>query len=253
MGLLGAVPTAPLWADQDRAEVESSALYLLGHYGAKFINNADANSYFGNGGFNNQAYQVYGGHLGFQFNRLVALEASVDVGPFRNFNALYTAGPVTGTVQTDWNLLTYSLTPALTWAGTTRHNASYVHFLGLRLGLAALRNNITDTRPGVPGGISNDQQAFDFGVLLRTSFIAADHFSVGVEGGYDWTRFNNATAPGGSNTANLDFSGPHVDVVLGLWSNPPMRATAITPSTTTSKAYETAASDKDAVAEAFDW
>lgn len=222
LGMLTGLFMANL-AQAERVVERTSALYLLGHYGGKMVDSADANTYFGTGAFSSQIYQQFGAHVGFQFGDMLALEGSIDVGPYRNFRSLYSGpGSVTGTVTTDWNLLTYSVTPALSWAGATAHG-SYVNLIGIRLGLAALRNNITDSRPGAPGNISQDLQAFDYGVIVRSEIIASDHFSIGLEGGYDWTRFNNATNPSGNGNSNLDFSGPHASVVVGLWSNAPVK------------------------------
>jgi hypothetical protein len=84
-------------------------------------------------------------------------------------------------------------------------------------------------------------QAFDLGVVLRSSVIASRHLSVGVELGYDWTVFNSLSTSNGQGAydpppnpdrdvsgnghngdqAHLDFSGPHVALVIGLWTGMP--------------------------------
>lgn len=217
-----------------------NAIYLLGAFDGKMLTNQDANNYFNlpGGQLGPQGYPSFHGHLGFQFQRWMALEASAQFGPVRKHDIFYENGPFTTRhVTTQWSLTTYSLTPGVTWAGE-----GWLSFLGVRVGQANLAGRVDDDAFGTSGGYDQSAQTYDVGVVLRTQAIFIDHISLGLELGYDWTMFNNITNKNGEGTYNpahspernistlghngdqttLDFSGGHIALVIGLWSNPPV-------------------------------
>ena len=222
------------------AAEENNAIYLLAGLDGKMLTNQDANNYFNlpGGQLGPQGYPSFIGHLGFQFRRWVALEASANLGPVRQNDITYNNGFFnTRHIVTSWTVNTYSLTPAITWAGD-----GWVNLLGVRLGQANLVGKVNDDAFGINGSYDQSAQTYDIGVVLRSSMIAVDHISIGLEAGYDWTMFNNITNKNGQGSydpvhspernvsgvghggdqTTLDFSGGHVAVVIGLWSNPPV-------------------------------
>lgn len=217
-----------------------SALYLLGGIDGKMLTNQDANNYFNldNGQLGPQGYGSPVAHLGFQFERWFAIEASADLGPVRTNDVSYQNG-ILGTTRhivTRWALSTYSITPGVTWVGR-----GFVNMLGLRIGQANLSGHVQDDAYGSTGSYDQEAQAYDGGVVFRSSQIMAGHVSIGLEFGYDWTMFNNISNKNGSGSygpahspernvsgsghngdqTTLDFSGGHVALTLGLWSNAP--------------------------------
>lgn len=224
---------AGLHADTD------SAVYLLAAGDAKLLTNSDANNYFATkpGQIAAQGYGDGDVRLGLQFGRWAALEASFNMGPFRNYQVVNYASAnnafTSSNVTTNWTLYTYSLTPGVTWAGP-----GFVNFLGIRFGVANLGGHVNDVSGGADGSYDQYATTPDIGVLFRTSSIFVDHISVGLELGYDYTYFNTVNndrgtgtytgITGASHNANgsatqLNFSGPHIGIVLGLWSNAPVR------------------------------
>ncbi|HTA17058.1 MAG TPA: hypothetical protein VK786_04865, partial [bacterium] len=114
-----------------RADTEStSALYLLGGVDGKLLTNTDADNYFGVPAdlLGPKGYDSPVVHLGLQIERWMAVELSGNFGPDRYNQVSYSSdgGLETRQVTTQWNLDTYSITPALTWAGP-----GFVNFLGL--------------------------------------------------------------------------------------------------------------------------
>jgi hypothetical protein len=211
------------------------ALYLVGGIDGKMLTNTDANNYFNvKDELGPQGYGSAVGHLGLQFSRYFSVEASVNGGLDRtNDLTYYNFGAPTRHVTTNWKLMTYSVTPGLTWG-----NQNLVNMLGLRFGQANLTGHIEDDAYGMNGAYDQNAQTMDYGIIFRSSTLVADHFSVGLELGYDWTVFNNiATSNGvgayqspqspdqnistfghGGDRTTLDFSGGHVAIVVGLWS-----------------------------------
>ncbi|HTB22944.1 MAG TPA: hypothetical protein VK914_09580 [bacterium] len=242
--LIGAfLLTACLAGSGLRAEETNSAMYLLAGGDAVILANSDANSYFGvkPGQIGTQGYGDGVLHLGLQFGRMAALEASFNAGPFRNYEVVnYNSNnPSLGfsQVKTNWTLLTYTLTPAITWAwpGT-------VNFLGLRLGVSSLDGKVNSTADAGDGSYDQEGTAPVIGVLARSSAIFAHHFSIGLELGYDYIVFNDVSNSKGTGTysgmngtaydttpsgqqgpkTSLNFSGPHIAITLGLWSDEPV-------------------------------
>lgn len=227
---------ALLGAGALRAE-SSSAIYLLGGIDGKMLTNQDANNYFNlDGELGPRGLPSPVVHLGFQFMRFLSLEASVSMGPTRDNTATYENG-ILGTtrkVTTRWGLTTFSFTPGVTFAG-----AGFLNMLGLRVGQANLNGRVDDEAYGLSGSYDQSAQAFDLGVIFRSSRIMMGHFSAGIEVGYDWTVFKEIKNSNGSGTyatphspernvstighngdqTELDFSGAHVAFVIGLWSN----------------------------------
>jgi hypothetical protein len=218
-------------------------VYVMGGIDGKMLTNTDANNYFNvNSEIGPQGYGSGVGHLGLQLGRYFAVEASMDGGLDRtNDLSYYNFGVRTRHVTTDWKLTTYSITPALTWAG-----GNSVNMLGLRLGQANLSGHVEDDAYGATGAYNQNAQAMDCGLIFRTSMLMAEHFSVGLEFGYDWTMFDNISTSDGSGSYNppqspernistvahngdrttLDFSGGHVALVIGLWSGSPVYSQA---------------------------
>jgi len=225
-----------------RLQAEPS-LYLMGGVDEKVLANQDANNYFNlpSGQLGPQAYPSGVVHLGMQFSRWMALEASINAGPVRDNDVTYENSffGTTRHVTTHWALTTYSVTPAITWAGPR-----YVNLLGLRLGQANLAGHVDDSAYGADGSYDQQARAFDAGVIFRTSQIMLGHLSLGFELGYDWTQFKDIQNSNGhgayssvgspehnvsdnghnGDQTTIDFSGGHVAVVLGLWSNAPARS-----------------------------
>jgi hypothetical protein len=218
----------------------SNAIYLLAGLDGKMLTNQDANNYYNlNGQLGPRGYSSGVLHLGFQFKRWMALEASANFGLNREYDVTYENGLLGATrrVTSKWSTTTYSIMPAITWA-----NADYVNVLGVRAGLANLTGHIDDSTYGFSGSYDQEAKTYDVGVLFRTSWIAVGHVSLGLELGYDWTMFRDIKNKNGSGTYEtprptennistfahngdptvLDFSGAHVAIVLGLWSNPPV-------------------------------
>jgi hypothetical protein len=217
---------------------EASSFYLLGGLDGKLLADHDTNTYFNvSDSFKPQGYPSGVVHLGYQYEKWLALEASADLGLSRTYSVSYASGLLgtTRNVSAQWGLSTYSLTPAFTWAGR-----GYAHLLGLRLGVASLNGHVDDDADGVPGSYDERSSAFDFGVLFRSSRMVSGPFSLGFELGYDWTRFSDVSTANGTgayrsvsspernisaighrgNVTALDFSGAHIAIVLGLWSEP---------------------------------
>ncbi len=114
--------------------------------------------------------------------------------------------------------------------------------LGVRVGQANLAGHVEDDAYGTTGSYDQAAQTTDIGVLFRSSQIVFDHLSIGIELGYDWTQFKDITDKNGTGAYNppqspeqnvsdighngdqttLDFSGGHVALVIGLWSNAPV-------------------------------
>jgi hypothetical protein len=229
--------TAPLAAGWLHAD---PAVYLLGGIDGKVLTNQDADNYFNLPG-GQLGPKGYGGgvvHLGVQFSRWMALEASINAGPVRDNDVTYENGffGTTRHVTARWALTTYSITPAITWAGP-----HHVNMLGLRLGQAVMAGHVNDTAYGADGSYDQEARAFDGGLIFRSSQIMLGHLSLGFEFGYDWTMFKNIQNSNGTGAyssvaspernisdighngdqTTLDFSGGHVAIVLGLWSNAP--------------------------------
>ena len=222
-----------------------SALYLLAGLDGKILTNQDANNYFNlpAGQLGPQGIPSGVVHAGFQFKQWLALEASANFGPNRSNSVDYHNGifGTTRQVTTRWGLTTYSVTPALTWAGM-----GFVNFLGLRLGLANLSGHVDDNAYGFNGSYDQSAQTYDVGLLFRSSQIYVSHVSLGLELGYDYTMFNDIKNTNGTGTyatphspernvsnvahngdqTSLDFSGGHVALVIGLWTNSPVTADA---------------------------
>jgi hypothetical protein len=225
------------------AEEANNALYLLAGGDAVLLTNTDANNYFDtkSGQIGTQGYGDGVLHLGFQFGRWAALEASFNAGPFRNYEVVNYASSNNSfhasQVKTNWTLYTYSITPAITWACP-----GLVNFLGLRLGVSQMVGQVNSVQDGFDGSYDQEATTPDIGVLLRSSAIFAHHVSIGFEMGYDYIVFNdvnnsnssgtysgmngtshNTTASGqpGAQTS-LNFSGPHIAITLGLWSDEPV-------------------------------
>jgi len=232
----GALITAALLGPQAHA---APALYLLGGVDGKMLTNTDANNYFNvNSVLGPKGYGSGVAHLGLQFDRYFAVEASVDSGLDRaNDMTYYNFGFPTRHITTDWKLTTYSVTPGLTWAS---HDS--VNMLGFRIGQANLSGHVEDDAYGANGSYDQNAQTTDYGLIFRSSTLMADHFSVGLEFGYDWTVFNNISNKNGTGSydppqspernvsttghngdqTTLDFSGGHIALVVGLWSGPPV-------------------------------
>jgi hypothetical protein len=215
------------------------AVYLLGGADAKMLTNTDVNNYFNVSGVigpQGHPSQVY--HLGVQLTPFLAIEGSLNNGLVREYDMMYENGPFTTRhVHTRWSTSTFSVTPAITFAGP-----GYVHLLGLRVGQAVLKGHVQDDAFGTTGSYDSDSTIIDYGLLFRTSCILANHFSVGLELGYDLTRFTNVSNGNGTGTygtphspernitttghngdqTTLDFSGGHVAVLIGLWSGAPV-------------------------------
>jgi len=224
---------------------DTSSFYLLAGLDGKLLTNQDANTYFNaSDSCKPQGYPSGVVHVGYQFERWMALEASADFGLSRTNNITYTNGLLgtpTREVNTRWGLNTYSLTPAATWMGW-----GYANLLGLRMGAAVLNGHVVDNAYGVDGAYDEAASALDFGVIFRSSRMVAGPVSLGIEIGYDWTRFTNITTENGTgfyssvsspernisaighhgNVTALDFSGGHIAIVMGLWSNPPINREA---------------------------
>jgi hypothetical protein len=234
------VLAASLTGNGLRAESDS-AVYLLAGLDGKMLTNQDANNYFNLDGpqIGPQGYPSPVVHLGLQLMRYLALEASADFGPVRNNDVVYqNFGFTTRRVTTRWGVTTYSITPAVTWAG-----AGFVSMLGLRLGVASLAGHVDDNAYGATGSYDQQAKTYDAGLLFRSSQIFVGHVSLGLELGYDWTMFKDITNTNGKgsydpvhsperNVSNsghngdqttLDFSGGHLALVMGLWSNPVVR------------------------------
>jgi hypothetical protein len=114
------------------------------------------------------------------------------------------------------------------------------------MGAAVLNGHVVDNAYGVDGAYDEAASALDFGVIFRSSRMVAGPVSLGIEIGYDWTRFTNITTENGTgfyssvsspernisaighhgNVTALDFSGGHIAIVMGLWSNPPINREA---------------------------
>jgi len=220
------------------------ALYLLAGGDAKILANQDANNYFGPQA-PKRGTQGYGdavAHLGWQIQNWAAIEASFNLGPFRQYELVnYTDGRGFGAsqVSTNWTLYTYSITPGLTWV-----SPRFVNFLGIRGGIAHLDGKVVNNYAGAIGNGSYDQEANtpDIGVVFRTSTLFCRHLSIGFEVGWDYTVFNNVNNSNGTGTysgnngtshnntasgqpgaqTSLNFSGPHLGMTIGLWSNAPV-------------------------------
>jgi len=219
-----------------RADEGSTAMYVQAHGNAILLTNADANNYFNvNDQIGTQGYAGGAIDVGWQIRREAAIEVGFGLGPFRNYDeAYYNQGSntfATGQVKTDWNLYTWAVTPALTWTGP-----GYVHLLGLHLGLSTLAGQVTNGENGLDGSVNQVGYTPDIGVVLRTTYILAHHVSFGLELGWDYIVFNSITNSDGSGTyaglngtahnadggqTSLNFSGPHLGVVIGLWSRDP--------------------------------
>jgi len=228
----------------------SSAIYVLAGLDGKILTNQDANNYFNLSAGQLGPQGLAGGvlHIGYQWPHLLSLEASANFGPGRANDVTYESsfGP-TRHVVTQWATTTFSITPGLTWI-TPRS----VSMLGLRLGLANLSGHVDDNAFGFTGSYDQEAQAFDVGLLLRSSQIVVGHLSLGVELGYDYTIFNNITNKNGKGVYNpahspernvsglghngdnttLDFSGGHIALVLGIWSQSPQPEETPTPAPT---------------------
>jgi len=215
-------------------------LYLMVGADEKLLGNQDANDYFNLNGGQLGSVAILSGviHAGLQVGRFASLEVSVNLGDARNNDVTYTNG-VLGTtreVQTQWNMTTYSVTPALTFAWP-----GWVDSAGLRLGFAVLGGHVVDNAYGQDGSYDQSAMTPDIGLLFRTSTIFLRHFSVGLELGYDHTFFSSIQDANGTGTysnvgnpehnvssvghngsqTSLDFSGPHMAVLVGLWGAPP--------------------------------
>jgi hypothetical protein len=213
---------------------EPAVLYILGGAGLQLLGDNDASDYFSSNGVDQTSgFATYSGHLGFQFERMMTLELSAEAGPTRNYDIQYSGGAFTNRqVKANWNVATFSIMPAITWTGSNEV-ATNVSLIGVRVGYAILNGQVTDSVNGNIGNYDQDAHTVDVGVLLRTQFIFFNHVSAGVEGGYNWTRFDsvqNRNRSGVANTpagSSLDFSGPRIAFVLGLWSGNPGRATVL--------------------------
>jgi hypothetical protein len=230
-------------AEQD-AQRSSSAVYLLGTGGGQWLSSDDANRYFNSPGhFGSQVLPAWSARLGFQFARWFSIEADAQFGPQRDYDITYNNGLFnTRRIVTRWTLNSYSLIPAISFSKANMAGAC-VSSLGLRVGQANLRGHVDDEAFGVSGAYDSEAQAFDYGVVLRFSQIFVEHLSIGLELGYDWTRFTDISNKNGSGSygsphsperdvsgighggaqTTLDFSGPRLSLVIGLWSNPPAR------------------------------
>lgn len=228
-----------LFAVSDLSAGAHSAFYLLGGLDAKVLSNQDANDYF-----NLPAGQIAPAaspsaviRLGAQLHRLLALEIGLDLGPSRQYEAQYhNFGVNTRRVSTRWSKTTLSIMPALTWSSPER-----VQLLGLRIGQSRLAGHTDDWAYGVDGAYDSEAETLDAGILFRSTWIFVSRFSMGLELGYDWTQFRdiknkdgsgsygsvhsperNVSSLGHAGAASvLDYSGGHVAVVFGLWSNAP--------------------------------
>lgn len=235
--ILGTILWGTLGAGSLYAQPEG-AVYFMGAMNGRYLANQDANTYFN---LDNQigpkGYPSYSGHLGLQLGSWIAFEASAEVGPVREFEARYDQG-IFGerVVRTRWETRTFSITPAVTWVG---HD--FVNMAGIRVGLANLAGHVTDDTSSSRGSYDQEAQTYDLGLVLRTSVIASQHFSAGLELGYDWTVFHNIANRNGQGSydpphspeqnvsssghngaqSSLDFSGPHVALVIGLWTGTP--------------------------------
>jgi hypothetical protein len=242
--LIGAIVLASCLAGAGlHAEEANNAVYLLAGGDAVMLTNADANNYFSlkSGQIGTQGYGDGVLHLGYQFGRWAALEASFNAGPFRNYEVVNynTNNPSLGfsQVKTNWTLYTYSITPAVTWACP-----GLVNFLGIRLGVSNLVGQVNSVQDGFDGSYDQEATTPDIGVLLRSSAIFAHHVSIGFELGYDYIVFNDVTNSNSTGTytgqngtshdttasgqpgaqTSLNFSGPHIAITLGLWSDEPI-------------------------------
>jgi hypothetical protein len=218
--------------------VATSAAYALVAADCTFISNNDADAYFGD--TNPWPMEAWPGMrfgLGYQYLRWLALEASVDFGPGRFYSVADAPGGGDRRLSVSWAETVYALTPAITWV-----NPGSVQFLGLRLGLAEFSGHVDDDASSMDGSYDQSAQAFDLGLLFRSSRILENHISVGIEVGYDFVNFvaihdgngsgayespqnpeRDIDGPGhGGPQTLLGFSGPHLAVVFGLWSNPPV-------------------------------
>jgi hypothetical protein len=236
--LLSALCLAACLAAPSLKADTSSAVYLLAGLDGKMLTNQDANNYFNLSGqqIGPQGYPSPVVHLGLQLMRFLAVEASADFGPIRNNDVTYeNFGFTTRRVTTRWGVTTYSITPAVTFAGL-----GFVNMLGLRLGSATLAGHVDDNAYGNNGSYDQEAQTYDAGLLFRSSQMLLAHLSFGLELGYDWTMFNDIKNKNGKGTydpvhspernvsgvghngdkTTLDFSGGHLAIVMGLWSNP---------------------------------
>lgn len=240
--LLSGLLIAASWTTAS-LHADNVALYLLGGLDGKMITNQDANNYFNLEGQQLGPMGIASPvvHLGIQFARWMALEASADFGPVRNQDVTYQNGALgtTRRVTTKWALTTYSVTPGITWVG-----AGFVNMLGLRLGQANLAGHVDDNAYGSTGSYDQEAQAYDAGLLFRSSQIMLGHLSLGLEFGYDWTMFKDIKNKNGQGSydpahspernvstfghngdqTTLDFSGGHLAIVVGLWSAAPVSA-----------------------------
>lgn len=213
--LIAGILFASCLAGASLSAENTGALYVMAGPDYKVLTNQNTNGYFNQGTPSSvQGYPNGVVHLGLQIERWAALEASADFGPYQNYNVNYDNGVLSGQqVNTHWGVSTYSLMPAVTWCGL-----GWVNLLGFRVGLANLYNQTNSSLAAA--SYTQQAQTLDYGLLFRTTYIVMDHISVGLELGYDWTKFNNVRDVSG-NASGLDYSGYHAALVFGLWSNPP--------------------------------
>jgi hypothetical protein len=215
-----------------------SAVYLLAGLDGKMLTNQDANNYFNLSGqqLGAQGYPSPVVHLGVRMLDFLAVELSANFGPNRNNDVVYeNFASTTRRVTTHWGLTTYSITPGFTWAG-----GGFISMLGLRVGQAVLNGHVDDNAYGQTGSYDQEAQTYDAGLIFRSSQMIVNHVSLGLELGYDWTMFKDIKNKNGKGTydpvhspernvsnfahngdqTTLDFSGGHLAIVMGLWSNP---------------------------------
>ena len=216
------------------------SLYLLGGFDEQMLAGQYANDYFNLNSGQLGSLGVVSGvlHGGLQLGRFASVELSADWGKIRNNDVSYHNGPLgmTRQIQTQWSVATYSVTPAFTFAAP-----GWVGSLGLRMGLALLGGRVVDNAYGVDGAYDQNAMTPDIGIVLRGSRIFAGHFSLSLEAGYDRTVFGSITDTNGTGSyqgvgspehnvstighngdqSSLDYSGPHIAILIGLWSSAP--------------------------------